>query len=235
MSLFDLGGAAADDSPVFDDRLAIPDVEFDKAERLRAEKDMLGLYVSDHPLMGVEHALRRLVECSIADLAELDDGAMRTVAGVVTAYSRKYTKRGDLMATFVLEDLAASIEVMVFPKTMLTYGELLASDAVVTVRGRVDGRDDTPKLMAMEITRPEVNIDAAPPLKLRVKAGALTDERVQRLRELLAENVGDSPVLLTLIGPDKETDLRLGDEFRCDARNGLFAELRILFGADCIG
>ena len=59
---------------------------------------VLGLYVSDHPLMGVEHALRRLVECSIADLNELEDGSMRTVAGVVTALQRKYTKRGDLMA-----------------------------------------------------------------------------------------------------------------------------------------
>jgi DNA polymerase-3 subunit alpha len=235
MSLFDLGGADADDAPVFDDRLAIPDVEFDKAERLRAEKDMLGLYVSDHPLMGVEHALRRLVECSIADLNDLDDGAMRTVAGVVTALQRKYTKRGDLMATFVLEDLAAAIEVMVFPKTMLTYGELLASDAVVTVRGRVDGRDDTPKLMAMEIARPEIHADKGPPVKLRLKAGVLNDERVGRLREILAANPGESPVLLTLIGPDKETDLRLGDEFRCDPRNGLFAELRILFGAECIG
>ena len=203
-----------------------------KSERLRAEKDMLGLYVSDHPLMGVEHALRRLVDCSIADLNELDDGVMRTVAGVVTAFQRKYTKRGDLMATFVLEDLAASIEVMVFPKTMLTYGELLASDAIVTIRGRVDGRDDTPKLMAMEITRPELHVDSGPPVRLRVKAAALTDERVQRLRELLAENPGDSPVLLTLLGPDKETDLRLGDEFRCEAHNTLFAELRILFGAE---
>jgi DNA polymerase-3 subunit alpha len=80
-----------------------------------------------------------------------------------------------------------------------------------------------------------VHVDAGPPVRLRVKAGALTDDRVQRLREILAANPGDSPVLLTLIGPDKETDLRLGDEFRCDARNGLFAELRILFGADCIG
>jgi DNA polymerase-3 subunit alpha len=234
MSLFDMGGAV-DESPVFDDRLAIPDVEFDKGERLRAEKDMLGLYVSDHPLMGVEHALRRLVECSIADLSDLDDGAMRTVAGVVTAFQRKYTKRGDLMATFVLEDLAAAIEVMVFPKTMLTHGELLAADAIVTVRGRIDGRDDTPKLMAVDITRPEVHADAGRPVRLRIKAGALTDDRVQRLRAILSANPGVNPVLLTLIGPDKETDLRLGDEFRCDARNGLFAELRILFGTDCIG
>jgi DNA polymerase-3 subunit alpha len=234
MSLFDLGGDGGADDPVFDDRLSIPDTEFDKTERLRAEKDMLGLYVSDHPLMGVEHALRRLVECSIAELNDLEDGMMRTVAGVVTGLQRKYTKRGDLMATFVLEDLAAAIEVMVFPKTMQTYGELLTSDAIVTVRGRIDGREDTPKLMAMEITRPEVHADKGPPVRLRVKSTALTDDRVRQLREILAANPGDSPVLLTLVGPDKETDLRLGDEFRCDARNGLYAELRILFGADCI-
>ena len=62
----------------------------------------------------------------------------------------------------------------------------------------------------------------------------LTDERVAQLKELLAANPGDSPVHVHLAGPDKETVLRLGDEFRCDARNGLFAELRILFGTDCI-
>src|SRR6266550_915429 len=156
MSLFDLGGGSADDdSPVFDDRLPIPPLEFEKSERLRAEKEMLGLYVSDHPLMGAESVLRRHIECSIAEAADLDDGAMRNLAGVVTGLQRKYTKRGDLMATFVLEDLAAAIEVMVFPKTMQQYGELLAPDAIVTVKGRVDGREDSPKLMALEVMRPE--------------------------------------------------------------------------------
>jgi DNA polymerase-3 subunit alpha len=233
MSLFDMGDGGGD-APVFDDRLAIPAIEFDKSERLRAEKEMLGLYVSDHPLMGAERALRRLVDASISDLAELEDGSVRNVAGCVTALQRKYTKRGDLMATFVLEDLASSIEVMVFPKTMVTYGPLLAPDAIVTVKGRVDGREDTPKFMAVEINRPEIHIDSGPPVRLRVKVGALTDDKVARLREILAANPGDSPVVLTILGPDKETDLRLGDEFHCDARNGLFAELRLLFGTDCI-
>jgi DNA polymerase-3 subunit alpha len=235
MSLFDMESGAADgNDAVFDDRLPIPDLEFDKAERLRAEKEMLGLYVSDHPLMGVEGALRRHADCAVAELLELDDGVVRTVAGVVTALAKKYTKRGDLMATFVLEDLAAAIEVMVFPKTMQQYGELLTPDAVVTVKGRVDGRDDTPKLMAVEITRPEVPTDGIAPVRLRVKAGALTDERVARLKQVLAAHPGDNPVHVYLVGPDKETVLRLGDEFRCDARNGLFAELRIIFGTDCI-
>jgi DNA polymerase-3 subunit alpha len=235
MSLFEFGGDDDGTSAVFDDRLPVPDIEFDKTERLRAEKEMLGLYVSDHPLMGAERALRRLVDCSITEMLEMEDGAMRCVAGVVTALQRKYTKRGDLMATFVLEDLASAVEVMVFPKTMLTYGELLSADAIVTVKGRVDRRDDTPKLMAMEITRPEVHIDRGPPVRLRVKVGALTNERVEQLRTIIGAHPGDSPVFVHLQGPDKETVLRLGDDFCCDARNGLFAELRVLFGADCIG
>ena len=103
------------------------------------------------------------------------------------------------------------------------------------MKARVDGRDDTPKLMAMEITRPEIHLDGGPPLTLRVKAGVLTDERVAAAARAPAPRTpATARCSCTLIGPDKETVLRLGDEFRCDARNGLFAELRILFGADCI-
>ncbi len=217
MSLFESGGI--DDVVVFDDRLPVPPMEFDKNERLRHEKEMCGLYVSDHPLMGAERALRRHVDCSIADLFDMDDGAMKTVAGVVTGLSRKYTKRGDLMATFVLEDLGAAIECMVFPKTMLTYGELLAPDAIVVVKGRVDAREDVPKLMAMEITRPEIHLDSGPPVRLRVKTGALTNDRVAKLREILLAHPGDSSVFVHLVGPDKVTVVRLGDEYRCEASN----------------
>src|SRR5205809_5915541 len=153
--------------------------------------------------MGAERALRRYVEFSVADLADLDDGAMRTVAGVVTGLQRKSTKRGDLMATFVLEDLAAAIEVMVFPKAMLQYGELLDADAIVVLKARIDGREDTPKLMAMEIARPELHLDGSPPLTLKVKAGALDDERVAQLRELLRTHPGHSQVFVRVVGPEK--------------------------------
>jgi DNA polymerase-3 subunit alpha len=87
----------------------------------------------------------------------------------------------------------------------------------------------------MEVTRPEVNVDTDPPVRLRLKTGALTEERVQKLKAILSAHPGESPVLVHLAGQEKETVLKLGDEFHCDARNGLFAELRILFGADCIG
>ena len=112
---------------------------------------MLGLYVSDHPLMGAEASLRRRTECSIAELEGVEDGTMRVVGGLVTSLQRKWTKKGDLMAVFILEDLQASIEVMVFPKTMQQFGHLLDDDAIVCVKARIDGRDDQPKLMAMEL------------------------------------------------------------------------------------
>jgi len=86
----------------------------------------------------------------------------------------------------------------------------------------------------MEITRPELHLDGSPPLTLKVRSGVLDDDRVTRLRELLRTHPGSSPVFVRVVGPEKETVLRLGDEFCCEARNGLYAELRVLFGADCI-
>ena len=102
------------------------------------------------------------------------------------------------------------------------------------MKGRLDLREDTPKLIAMEITRPELVLDGGPPVRLRVKLGALDDDEVGRLKEILSAHPGDSPVFVHLEGPEKTTVLRLGDDFLVDARNGLFAELRVLLGADCI-
>jgi DNA polymerase-3 subunit alpha len=88
--------------------------------------------------------------------------------------------------------------------------------------------------MALDITRPEIHIDSGPPVRLRVRVGALTDERVVRLREILAAHPGDSPVFVHLESPEKTTVLRLGDDHLVDPGNGLFAELRVLLGSDCI-
>ena len=101
-----------------------------------------------------KRALRRYADTTLTELKEMREGEMRTVGGVVTALARKYTKRGDLMATFVLEDLGGAVEVMVFPKTMASFGELLAEDAIVCVKARIDMREDAAKLIAMEITQP---------------------------------------------------------------------------------
>jgi DNA polymerase-3 subunit alpha len=231
MGVMTLFGEAADD-PVFDERARIPDLDFDKMTRLSFEKEMLGLYVSDHPLMGAESALRRRTDCRIDDLAEIEEGAIRTCGGVVTSLSRKWTRKGDQMAVFTLEDLQGGVEVMVFPKTMQTYGHLLDDDRIVCVKGRVDKRDDLPKLMATEITLFEgVTTGEAPPLRVRLSASATSDELSARLKALLADHPGDSEVFLHI---GDSTVVKLPDEFSVDIENGLVGELRVLLGPDAI-
>lgn len=229
-------------------RLSIPDTEFDKSQRLTFEKEMLGLYVSDHPLLGLEYALRRYTDCTLAELSEANgsfdmfssgvgsfgssstDGMIRTVGGVVTELKRSYTKRGDLMGRFILEDLQAAMEVFVFPKTMEAYGSLLENDAVVVVKGKVDFREDQPKIICMEIVSPTLESDEAQDLRIALPLSILTDTTVEQLKEILADHPGLSPVLLHV--GDKV--VKLPDEFNVDSRNGLVGELKVLLGPKAI-
>jgi DNA polymerase-3 subunit alpha len=211
----------------FDDRPSIADRAFDKHQQLAFEKEMLGLYVSDHPLMGAEQALRRRAETSIADLEEADDGSVRVIGGVVTALQRKWTKKGELMAVFTLEDLEGTIEVMVFPKAMSEFGHLLEDDVVVCVKARLDRKEDQPKLIAMSIERFEPVVDGAPPVRIRLAPHALDEALIGRLKELLTRFPGESAVYLHL--GDRQV-LRLPDGWCVDASAGVLAELRVLLG-----
>ena len=233
MSLFGDSVVESDGGSDFN-RMPIPEAEYSKTQLLAFEKEMLGLYVSDHPLMGAQSALSRFTDSTLSELKEGREGDMRTVGGVVTALNRKHTKRGDLMATFVLEDLASAVEVFVFPKTMAKCGSLLEEDAIICVKGRLDMREDQAKIIAMEIMRPELMIDGGPPLRIRIKPHQLDEMKSRKLTEILNQHPGESPVFLHLDQPSKTTVMRLGDDFLVDARNGLFAELRVLLGADCI-
>ncbi|MEZ5272130.1 MAG: DNA polymerase III subunit alpha [Ilumatobacteraceae bacterium] len=231
MSLFgDLGGGGGDGG--FDERIAIPAVEFDKSDRLKFEKEMLGLYVSDHPLLGVEAALRRKVECSVAEAAEKEDGAVVVLGGLITNLARKFTKKGDQMAVFVLEDLDASIEVTVFPRVLLEQGHKLVDDAIVTVRGRIDRRDEARLgFMAQDVQIVEgLDTAAAAPLRLRVPATSLTELKIHQIRKILREHPGESPVYLH-IGQGKV--LRLADEF-CVDLDRVVGELRMALGHDAV-
>jgi len=226
MNLFGDMEAADGAGPIHDERVPIPDDEFDKSQRLAFEKEMLGLYVSDHPLMGVEGALARHTDCSINGLRELRDGETRWVGGVVTALQRKYTKRGELMATFVLEDLEAAMEVMVFPRTMHEYGPLLDDDAIVCVKGRVDLREEPAKIICLELKRPELVADENTSLHVNLPANRVTGSLIEDLKKVLLEHTGQVPVFLHL----GQKILRLPDHFNVATDNGLLAELRVLLG-----
>ena len=130
----------------------VPDLpEWDKRTKLAFEREMLGLYVSDHPLLGLEHILSLERDISIGELLG-DDGPREgqvTIAGMITNVNRKTTKRGDLWAVLTVEDLEASIEVLLFPKAYDLVSTVLASDVVVRVKGRIKSDDDAVSLNAI--------------------------------------------------------------------------------------
>jgi DNA polymerase III subunit alpha len=211
--------------------LTIPLDEHPKEILLGHEKEVLGRYVSDHPLLGVEGLLSRMTDCAISSLVERPTGDVVTVGGLVAAISKRVTRRGDVMVLLELEDVAgASVEVVVFPTAHQQFGSLLSPEAVLLVKGRIDhdARDDTVKMIGMEFLEPELG--DARPLQIKLPVGSCTPQVVGRLKEVLAAHPGSTQVFLHLEKPERTTVLRLGSEFSVDTRNGLFAELKATLG-----
>ncbi len=226
-SLF--GGPSSDVEAV---RVEIPEATWDKRTRLGFEKEMLGLYVSDHPLFGVEKALRAICTSTIPGLWDLQDKSQATIGGIVGGITQRYTKGGDPMFFFTLEDLQGSTEVVCFPRTVAEYGPFVREDAILVVGGRVDHRGDDVKFIAQELREPELAAEEM--VRLRVPATVLSRNMVDRLREALGNHPGTAPVYLHMISADGEKVIRLGDDHRVEPRSSLFAELRALLGAKAV-
>ena len=156
---------------------------------------MLGLYVSDHPLFGKEAALRRKVDQSIGDLEELADRSPVRVGGVVTGLARRFTKRGDQMASFRLEDLEGDIEVVLFPRTLAEHGHKLADDTIVVVSGRINKRDEDRVSVSCEDIEVLTGLEdgPAPTLTLRIPEVRLGPRELDQLREILPPTPGPRP------------------------------------------
>lgn len=181
--------------------------------------------------MGAEAALARRADRMVGDLGEIEDGAVVSVGGVVTGLQRKWTKKGDLMGVFLLEDLTHSVEVMVFPRTFNDFGHLLEDDRIVVVRARVDGRDDEPKLMAQTVELVDVSsLGSSMPLTLELRPEQLSERLIEDLKSVLGTHPGDSQVIINL----NEHRVRLADGFCVNTSNGLIPELRVLLGADSV-
>src|SRR4051794_33981405 len=225
----DSGGAAA---PGFGLDFVVPIGEWEKQTLLAYEREMLGLYVSDHPLFGIEHVLAAAVDCPVSALTgeEKADQAIVTVGGILSSLTRKVTKRGDPWAVAVLEDLEGAIEVMFFPSAYQLCGIHLAEDAVLLIRGRLDKREDVPRLMAMDVSVPDVSVQPRGPVTITLPAPRCTAMVVERLKEVLATHPGTTEVRLQVQAGGKVTVLRLGDVFRVTPTSSLFADLKALLG-----
>jgi DNA polymerase-3 subunit alpha len=240
MGQFDLFGAAEEtdrlESPTDDDIPELP--EWDKTVKLGYEREMLGLYVSDHPLLGVEHVLSQAADCSISELSDVEarpTGCTVTIAGLVTSVTRRVTRRGDPWATATVEDLEGSIEVMLFPGTYASYALTIAEDKIVVVRGKLDRREDTATVVVSDISLPDLRTGPRGPVLLSVPVGRCTPPVVERLKDVLAGHPGVTEVHLRLLDGARVTVLRLDERLRVSATPALFGDLKALLGPACLG
>jgi DNA polymerase-3 subunit alpha len=218
--------------------VAVPDIEeWDKQTLLAHEREMLGLYVSDHPLMGLEHVLAGASDCTIGQLlADEDrpDNATVTVSGLVTAVQRKITKRGDSWAMITLEDLEGAVDVLLFPSAYQLASPLLVEDTIVTVKGRLSRQKDQPEIHGQEVTVPDVSAGPAGPVVITLPSTRCTPPVVEQLRDVLGTHPGVTEVQLRLMTRTATTVMRLDDRLRVAASPALFADLKALLGPHCL-
>lgn len=228
----------ADDGGGFGVSVSVPEIdEWDKRTLLGHERDMLGLYVSDHPLLGLEHVLASSADCTIGQLlADEDraDGSTVSVSGLITSVQRKITKRGDTWAMISLEDLEGAIDVLLFPSSYQLASTLLVEDAIITVKGRLSRSKEQPELHGQEVSVPDLDEGPTGPVVISLPATRCTAPVVEQLKDVLATHPGMTEVRLRLLNRASTTVLRLDDRLRVAPTPALFADLKQLLGPGCL-
>jgi len=234
---FDLfGSISADASSVTSVEIEIPNQEWEKAILLAYEREMLGLYVSDHPLLGVEHVLRSATDMPISRIA--DDGIghdqVVTIGGLVTQIQRKMSKTGTPWAIVTVEDLEGAIDVMFYSKYYEQHAMKLVEDRVIVVRGRVDKREEQPRLSVLDVNTLDISAAPTGPVVISVDQARLTPPVVDRIKEILRTHPGKREVHLQLLDGEKKMLLKIGDDLRVTSSPSLSADLKSILGPDCL-
>ena len=213
--------------------IEIPATEWDKSTLLTFEREMLGLYVSDHPLLGVELVLRSHTDMSISQL--LDDGpqdGMVTIGGLITGIQRKVSRQGASWAVVNVEDLEGAIEVLFFSNTYNQYALSLTEDRVVVVRGRFSRTDEQVRFTALEMKMPDISAAPTGPLLISLPAAQVTPPIVERMKEILRSHPGKREVHLQVIDQEKSTTLKI--DALVTSSPSLSADLKAILGPDCL-
>ncbi|PZS19078.1 MAG: DNA polymerase III subunit alpha [Pseudonocardiales bacterium] len=230
---FDLFGTLGEAGPA-DDVFAVrvPPGEWDKKVLLQFEREMLGLYVSDHPLFGLEHILGASADMTIATvhLESADEPRSVTLSGILSSVNRRVTKAGAPWAQVVLEDLEGSIEVMFFPTSYAQVALSIAEDAIVAIKGRTDAREDTVKLIGSDLTVLDTTTVPRGPVVVTMAPARCTPPMVDRLRDVLATHPGITEVHLRLVNGEREHLLLLGEGYRVTPSAALMGDLKALLG-----
>jgi DNA polymerase III subunit alpha len=252
-SIFDLGGLGGDDGSANGSAFApahppIPTHEYERPELLAMEKESIGLFITEHPLKRVREALRLKADCGCSQVVDQRDGDWVKVGGMITESKKIRTRTGTPMMFATLDDLDGSIEIVVFEKAMAAVEDLLAADAIVLVRGRVDHKEAgkscvivqdaerfNPSDTEIEKAKEKVAVMAATAvpndLRRRVDASRLAPTVIEELRDLFDRYPGEAEFVLEMHTRAGVRYLRFGDSYKIAGRNGaLTAELDRLLG-----
>jgi DNA polymerase-3 subunit alpha len=238
MGQFDLFGDGGDDGAGSVFTIKVPDDEWDDKHKLALEREMLGLYVSGHPLNGVAHLLAAHVDTAIPAIlaGDIANDTQVRVGGILAGVNRRVNKSGMPWASAQLEDLTGGIEVMFFPQTYSLFGAEVADDAVVLIGGKVRVQDDRITLLANDLVVPDFsNAQPNRPLAVSLPTRQCTTDKVAALKQVLARHPGTAQVHLRLISGERITTLELDQSLRVTPSPALMGDLKALLGPGCLG
>ncbi len=233
-SLFEMFGS---DAGFKMDASQIPDIpEWPENQLLSYEREILGFFVSSHPLSKLSKILKTYTSASTQTLNQFKDQEEVSIGGLVQASKEIMTKKGEKMAFVTLEDLDGTCEIVVFSDMYKKAFELLAKDTAVFVKGRINLREDLPKIVASEILPlGEASQKLTRVLTIDLSTAGLDKETLKRLRDILLAHKGNTPVYLTFRDPlGKRTVLGSGESFKVNSSEKLFDEVEAILGENAI-
>ena len=233
---FDLFGSGDDgqSSMVAGVEFDIVTDEWDKKTLLQEERDMLGLYVSDHPLFGLEHLLASTATMKVSEFLESTSGTVATLGGIICEVQQKTSRRnGDRWAIVSIEDISGIAEVMVWNKAFTKFSHFITEDAVVSMKVRIDRSSEETKIALLDMAVLDTSAARSGPVELYISESRITPSLMESLRQILASHPGTTPVHLTIVKASSSTAIKIDDKFRVTPTPSLFADLKAMLGAKC--
>ncbi|MBV7281632.1 DNA polymerase III subunit alpha [Corynebacterium sp. TAE3-ERU30] len=231
--LFASLGDGAEDTTIFE--IEVPDQNWDKKQQLALEREMLGLYVSGHPLDGFEDALALQTDTAFTDILERNvrHGQEVTIGGIISKVDRRFSKRdGSPWVIITIEDhIGAQLEVLVFNKVYALVSGMIAEDSIVLVKAHISEKDERQSIFCDDMKQPDLaGSGNGIPLRLRMRADQCTIANISRLKGVLQANKGESDVYLTLECGEETTMMVLGDHLRVNRTPSLMGDLKAEMG-----
>jgi len=214
----------------------MPEVEWSQSEMLAFEKELLGFYVTGHPLTQYADILRRYELASTTQLATLQDGQQTRIGGIISKLVPKTTKQGKPMAIITLEDLDGAVEVLVFPEAYAKCVMHLKADTAIFVCGTTNLREDKPKIYADRIIPlADVPKNFTKAMHIRLSAATTSEAVLERVHDVLRTGKGSVPVMFCFIYPDgKLVFLEANEHFSVTPTDKLVQELESILGEDAV-